>query len=194
MATNFNVDEFRTSLGNGGARPNQFQVTIVFPPAAPNTFASEKSSFLVTAASLPGQVVPPATVLYRGRQVHMAGDRVFTPWTTTILNDTQFIVRNAIERWMNQMEDLEFKRGLTQPSQYLSDLGVAQLDRNGKILKSYVFKQAFPTDLSDVALSFDANDQISTFTCTWQYQYFSVADDNVARTIAGASVPSTARI
>ena len=194
MATNFNVDEFRTSLGNGGARPNQFQVTIGFPAAAPNIDALRISSFLVTAASLPGQVVPPATVLYRGRQVHMAGDRVFTPWTTTILNDTQFIVRNAIERWMNQMEDLEIKEGLTQPSLYLADLEVAQLDRNGEILKSYVFKQAFPTDLSEVALSFGLNDEISTFTCTWQYQYFSVADDRVASTIAGASVPFGAGI
>jgi hypothetical protein len=186
--TTFSVDTFRTSLGNGGARPNQFLVKIGFPPIAQNPFAALQGSFLITAASLPGQTIPSATVLYRGRQVHFAGDRVFSPWTTTILNDTDFTVRNAIETWMNRIEDLEFKEGETQPLNYLAgDMEVQQLDRNGGVLKSYVFKGAFPTDLSDVALSFDANDQISTFTCTWQYQHFSVLQDGVAGTFAGRS-------
>jgi len=187
MAT-FNLDAFRTALGTGGARPNQFEVTLGFPTGSPNIFASYQGSFLVNAASLPGQTINPATTLYRGRQVHMAGDRVFAPWSTTILNDTQFVVRNGIEQWMSMMESLELKSGQTAPEMYYADMTVKQLDRNGAVQKAYIFKNAFPTDLSEVGLSYDANDTISTFTCTWTYSHFSLIDSGGA-TLASAVVP-----
>lgn len=174
--TIFNVDEFRARLGAGGARPNQFMVTLGFPRVAPDFAASDQARFLISAASLPGQTVPPATVLYRGRQVHMVGDRVFAPWTTTVLNDTNFTVRTFIERWMNAMEDVATKQGQTQPQEYYADMEVIQLDRNGTPLKGYKFFGAFPTDLSEVGLDYGANDVISSFTCTWQYQHFAPTD------------------
>lgn len=160
-------------MGRGGVRPNQFRVTLSFPSAA-GAFDTSKMSYLVSVAELPGQTVNPAIVQYRGREVKFAGDRVFAPWTVTILNDTDFTARNAIEAWMDAMEDYSGKFGVTFPASYFSNLQVEQLDRNGAILKTYVLAGAFPVDLSPVALDFGANDQISTFTCTWQYQYFTV--------------------
>ena len=164
MANAFDVNSFRALLGQGGARPNQFEVLI--------GGNAELSSFLVTAASLPGQTINNASVFYRGRVVKLAGDRVFAPWTTTIINDTGFTMRTFIEQWMNDIEDIENKRGYTNPQQYFSDIYVNQLDKNGAILKTYTLVGAWPTDISDVPLSFDANDQISAFSCTWQYQSF----------------------
>lgn len=187
MATTFNLDAFRTALGTGGARPNQFEVTLGFPSGAPNGLASYQGSFLVNAASLPGQTINPvAGLVYRGRAVHVAGDRVFAPWQTTILNDTQFIVRNGIEQWMSMMESLEAKSGQTAPEMYYADMTVKQLDRNGAVQKAYLFKDAFPTDLSEVALSYDANDTISTFSCTWTYSHFSLIDANGATFVEAA--------
>jgi hypothetical protein len=37
--------------------------------------------------------------------------------------------------------------------------------------------QAWPTDVSDITLSFDLNDTISTFSCTWNYQHFIMISD-----------------
>ena len=170
--TVFNVEQFKSQLTNGGARPNQFFVQLSFPNYAGGQLAVTKSPFLVNIAELPGQVINPAIVFYRGREVKLAGDRLFAPWTTTILNDTTFTIRNAIEAWMNGMEDLRNKTGKLNPAEYQRDLEVFQLDRNGNRLKSYKLIDAFPVDLSPVALDFGANDQISTFTCTWQYQTF----------------------
>jgi hypothetical protein len=73
---------------------------------------------------------------------------------------------------MNGMEDLQTKNGALNPSTYQTNILVDQLDRNGGILKRYELREAFPIELSPIALDFSANDQISTFTCTWQYQTF----------------------
>jgi len=170
----FNVTTFKSALVNGGARPNQFKVQIVFPTVAGpfGAIGGPRTEFLVNIAELPGQTLNPAVVLYRGREVKFAGDRIFAPWTTTILNDTQFSIRRAIENWMNAMEDLQTKNGVLAPASYQTNIFVHQLDRNGATLKLYELREAFPVELSPIALDFSANDQISTFTCTWQYQTF----------------------
>ena len=90
------VDDFKSKIIGGGARPNLFQVTLNFPAYAGGN--TELSSFLVRAATLPGSTIPEMIVPFRGRQLKMSGDRVFEPWATTIINDTDFDLRNAMER------------------------------------------------------------------------------------------------
>lgn len=176
MSTVFNVERFKSALTNGGLRPNQFAVQLSFPTyVASAATAVARAPFLVNIAEMPGSTVNPATVLYRGREVLFAGDRIFAPWTITVLNDAQMSVRNAIEQWMIGMEDLQTKTGRLNPAEYQRNIDIFQLDRNGNILKSYVLRDAFPIDLAPVALDFGANDQISTFTCTWRYQSFATS-------------------
>tara|TARA_R100000697_G_scaffold68928_1_gene81368 strand:+ start:57 stop:632 length:576 start_codon:yes stop_codon:yes gene_type:complete len=176
MSTVFNVERFKSALTNGGLRPNQFAVQLSFPTYVGDAAtAVQKSPFLVNIAELPGQIINPAIVLYRGREVKFAGDRVYAPWTITVLNDSQMSIRTGIEQWMNGMEDLQTKIGRLNPAEYQRNVDIFQLDRNGNTLKAYTLLDAFPVDLSPVALDFGANDQISTFTVTWQYQSFVVS-------------------
>ena len=158
--TTFNVERFKSALTNGGARPNQFAVQLSFPTyVAAQSIAVARSPFLVNIAELPGQTVNPAIVQYRGREVKFAGDRIFAPYTITVMND------------------YAAKFGKLQPSEYQRDMDILQLDRNGNILKSYKLVNAFPVDLSPVALDFGANDQISQFTVTFQYQHFTTSSN-----------------
>jgi hypothetical protein len=178
MATTFNVESFKSALTNGGARPNQFAVQLSFPTfVTGQALAVARAPFLVSIAELPGQTVNPAIVQYRGREVKFVGDRIFAPWTITVLNDADMSIRNAMEQWMGGMEDYATKFGQLQPSQYQRDLQVFQLDRNGNALKSYNIVNAFPVDLSPIALDFGANDQISSFTVTFQYQHFVTSNN-----------------
>jgi hypothetical protein len=176
MATTFDINTFKTTLKNGGARPNQFQVTLNFPPVllALNQTYSRPSNFLVTVAELPGQTIGVTPVYYRGREIKLAGDKVFAPFTCTILNDTDFQLRDGLERWMNEIESNTIKTGKTDPSEYQAPIVVTQLDRAGATLRSYRLFGAFPTDISPVGLDFSANDQLSTFGVTFQYQHFDV--------------------
>lgn len=176
--TTFNVERFRSALTNGGARPNQFAVQLSFPTyVAAQSIAVARAPFLINIAELPGQTVNPAIVQYRGREVKFAGDRIFAPYTITVMNDAEMSIRNGIEQWMGGMEDNASKFGRLQPAEYQRDIDVLQLDRNGNILKSYRLINAFPVDLSPVALDFGANDQISQFTVTFQYQHFTTASN-----------------
>ena len=184
MSTVFNVERFKSALTNGGLRPNQFAVQLSFPTyVASGANAVSKSPFLVNIAEMPGSTINPATVIYRGREVLFSGDRTFAPWTITVLNDSQMSIRNAIEAWMIGMEDLQTKRGRLNSAEYQRNIDIFQLDRNGRVLKSYVLLDAFPIDLSPVALDFGANDQISTFNVTWRYQSF--ATSNAASGVVG---------
>jgi hypothetical protein len=176
MATTFDINQFRTQLKNGGARPNQFEVQFTFPPAISelNSAYARSSSFLVTVAELPGQTIGVTPVFYRGREIKLAGDKVFAPFSCTILNDTDFVLRDGLERWMNAIESNFVKTGVTDPSLYQATLTVNQLDRSGNQLRRYRMFGAFPSDISPIGLDFGANDQLSTFGATFQYQYFDV--------------------
>ena len=176
--TTFNVERFKSALTNGGARPNQFAVQMSFPTyVAGAQLAVARAPFLISVAELPGQTVNPAIVQYRGREVKFVGDRIYAPFTMTVLNDAEMSIRTALEQWMGGMEDYVGKFGRLQPSEYQRDMQVFQLDRNGNALKSYNIANAFPVDLSPVGLDFGANDQISSFTVTFQYQHFTVSNN-----------------
>jgi len=164
------VDDFKSKLRGGGARPNLFKATINFPGYANGD--AELTSFLCKTAQLPGSTMGLITVPFRGRQLKMAGDRTFAEWTVTIINDTDFTVRNAMERWMNGINAHSANTGLTAPIAYEADLKVEQLDRDGSSIKEYLFRGAFPTDLSAIDLSYENNDTIEEFTVTFQYQYY----------------------
>jgi len=186
--SNFNVERFKSSLTNGGARPNQFLVQLSFPTYVVGAqLAVARAPFLVSVAELPGQTVNPAIVQYRGREVKFVGDRIYAPFTITVLNDAEMSIRSAMEQWMSGMEDNITKFGRMQPSEYQRDMQVFQLDRNGNALKEYKIANAFPVDLSPVSLDFGANDQISTFTVTFQYQHFTVSNNPLGSIVnAGA--------
>ena len=176
--TTFNVERFKSALTNGGARPNQFAVQMSFPTyVAGAQLAVARAPFLISVAELPGQTVNPAIVQYRGREVKFVGDRIYAPFTMTVLNDAEMSIRTGLEQWMGGMEDYAGKFGRLQPSEYQRDLQIFQLDRNGNALKSYNIVNGFPVDLSPVALDFGANDQISSFTVTFQYQHFTTSNN-----------------
>ena len=102
----------------------------------------------------------------------MAGDRTFDVWTVTIINDTDFAIRNSMERWMNGMNAHSANTGLTSPVAYEADLLVEQLDRSGDVLKKYTFRGSYPQDMSAIDLAYATNDEIERFTVTFAYQYY----------------------
>lgn len=164
------VDDFKSKLRGGGARPNLFKATINFPGYANGD--AELTSFLCETAQMPGSTMGTIVVPFRGRQLKMAGDRTFAEWTVSIINDTDFAVRNAMERWMNGMNAHSANTGLANPVLYETDLKVEQLDRAGESIKEYVFRGSFPVDLSPIDVGYGLTDDIERFTVTFQYQYF----------------------
>jgi len=164
------VDDFKSKLRGGGARPNLFKATVNFPGYAGGDV--ELTSFLCKTAQLPASVMNVFEVPFRGRQLKMAGDRTFEPWTVTIINDTDFAIRNAMERWMNGINAHQANTGLSNPVDYQADLIIEQLDRDGETLKTYNFRGCFPTTVSAIDVSYETVDAIEEFTVDFQIQYW----------------------
>lgn len=164
------VDDFKSKLTGGGARANLFKVTVNFPAYAGGDV--ELTSFMVKAAALPASIIAPITVPFRGRQVQIAGDRTFEPWSITVINDVNMEVRNAFERWMNGINQNRSNTGLSNPSEYQADMIVEQLNKAGDVTKRYDFRGTFPTNISAIELSYDTENAIEEFTVELQVQYW----------------------
>ena len=174
-----NIDDFKANLLGGGARANQFRVTITPPPGIATGLDIRRTSFLVRSAALPAMTLGEISVPFRGRSIYIAGDRTFDEvWTTTFLNDTDFMIRNAMERWSNGINDLANNTGIVAPADYQTDLTVEQMDRDDTVLKSYIFKSAWPTSVSSIELTSDTADAIEEFDVTWRYQHFEASGVN----------------
>ena len=167
-----NINDFKSKLRGGGARANQFRVVMPFPGFASLGGETENMSFLCSSSSLPGMTVAETPIPFRGRTLYVAGDRTFETWTNTILNDTDFKIRNAYERLLNGINNMSDNEGLVNPADYQVDAFIDQLDRNGNVLKSYTFRGMFPTSIDDIALSYDTNNAVESFTAVHRYQYF----------------------
>ena len=174
-----NIDDFKANLVGGGARANQFRVTITNPTGISIGLHIRRTSFLVRSANLPGMTLGEITVPFRGRTIYIAGDRTFDEvWTTTFLNDTDFMIRNAMERWSNGINDLADNTGVVSPADYQTDLTVEQMDRDDTVLKSYIFRSAWPVGVSAIELTSDTADAIEEFEVTWRYQHFEASGVN----------------
>ena len=167
------ITDFKSKLTGGGARPNLFEVELAFPSAVGvDNDTLQKARFLVKAAALPASTVAPIDVPFRGRILKIAGDRTFETWTIKVINDTDFSIRSAFEKWMNTINRMNDATGLTDPEEYQADAYVYQLSRDGGILRSYRFYDVFPTNITTIDLSYETTDQLEEFDVELQVQWW----------------------
>ena len=176
------ITDFKSKLTGGGARANLFEVELSFPSAVSVDGLNDilnKARFLVKAANLPASNVAPIEVPFRGRVLKIAGDRTFDTWTITVINDTDFAIRSAFEKWMNTINRVSDNTGTTDPAQYQADAFVYQLDRSGETLRKYHFYDVFLTQVAPIELSYDAQG-IQEFTVELQVQWWEAVKGNGA--------------
>lgn len=181
----FAIEDFKASgLTLGGARPNLFDVTVTFPSSIPDGAAAfPKLAFTAKAAQLPGSMLGTIEVPYFGRFVRFPGDRTFEPWTVTVVNDEDFLVRNAFEQWsafINAHAANVSLLGALSPFVYQTEAQVKQYGKDGSEIKAYNFTGLYPSEISPVELAWDANDALEEFTVTFQYAYWTSLGSNVA--------------
>lgn len=190
------IDDFKSRLVQGGARPNLFEVEFNFPAALKTELSVAevesdlKFRMMIKGAQLPASNVAEVVVPFRGRQLKVAGDRRFDPWTVTVLNDGDFNIRDAFEKWTNFILKVSDGSGAINPADYQADWVVHQLGRGANdlltpgeqnqnalpILRSYRMKGCWPSSISAIELSYDSADVIEEFQATMQVQYWEAFD------------------
>ena len=195
MAETRTLSQFKSKLAGGAARPNLFEVSIPsFPASVVDAWGSGDDGengvfkFLCKAAQLPASTVSEVPVPFRGRTLKVAGDRTFAPWTVTIINDEDFRLRTAFERWANVLSKLDDATGVSNPTSYMTDAYVQQLGRGAtqfsvsndggesSILRTYKFYDIYPTQISAIDLNYEQTNAIEEFQVTFQVQYFTIGD------------------
>ena len=195
MAETRTLSQFKAKLIGGGTRPNLFEVSIpTFPTAIAEAWSPGDDAengifkFLCKSTALPASNLGSIEIPFRGRTLKVAGDRTFDDWTVTIINDEDFKLRTAFERWSNVMSRLDDATGVTNPTSYMTDGYVQQLGRGGQIsassndggessvLRSYKFFDVFPVTVGEIALSYDTTDTLEEFDVTFRYQYFTIGN------------------
>ena len=179
----FNVQSFRSQMVLDGARPNLFECRLTFPLIGDAAGVAEKYTFMARAAQLPGSTVNQVPVNYFGRELKFAGNRTFPEWTVTVINDEDFMVRKAFERWMSGMNSHVGNRRIESFAKgdggYQQDGSVNQFGKTGGIIKAYRFVGMFPIDLSPIDLDWGANDTIEEYSVTFAYQWWESTRDTV---------------
>jgi len=184
----FNVDSFKSGLTRGGARPNLFEVQMEFP-ALSGAAPERKMTFTCKAASLPESTIGMIDVPYFGRTAKFAGNRTYGDWTTTVFNDEDFAVHDAIRSWIELMNGPSSNIRLAGSTrQYQVDAEVSQFGMNGDRLKTFRFHNIWPTTLAAVDLDWGTNDQIEELTVTWQYDYWVAGLDTAGGGLASKIV------
>jgi hypothetical protein len=178
------IQDFKSALIGGGARPNLFEVTIPAPPQV--VTLTENFPILCKSAALPASNIASIDVPFRGRIFKVAGDRTFDTWTITVINDQDFLIRDAMEAWMQSIGQYADGSGFTNPSEYMCDAFVKQFRRGNSAVgkntpvgtgletaATYKFYDIFPTNIAAIDLSYDSSDTIEEFTVEFQVQYWT---------------------
>ena len=185
--TNKSISDFKSALIGGGARPNLFEVELTTLPDGVTGWDAETFRFMCKAASLPAQNIAAIDIPFRGRIFKVAGDRTIDNWSVTVINDEDFLIRNAFENWTQQIADLSTNIGATNPESYMTNAKVFQLGRGSTkasenssgernvVLKEYEFVEVFPISVSAIDLSYDTGDTIEEFTVEFQVQSLNLA-------------------
>ena len=188
------ISQFKTAVGGGGVRPNLFEVRLdasnltEFMGGVP----AENLAFMCKAAALPAQNVASIDVPFRGRQFKVAGDRTIENWSITVINDEDFLFRNAFEEWTQQIAALDDNMGSTNPASYMVNAKVYQLGRgstqasqnNGGdsnvVLKEYEFIDIFPISVGAIDLSYENSDSIEEYPVEFAVQSYNVTGAGTA--------------
>jgi hypothetical protein len=174
----FNINEMKTNLQFGGARPNLFEVQITFPSIVPNaTDVGKDARFKVTSANIPPASLGVIQVPYFGRFLKLPGDRTYPGWQVNVINDEDFKTRHALETWSNSIN--EFVGNKRKPGgsrgAFKTDATVIQFGKTGLPIRSYKFIGLYPTSIGEIALDWGTVDQIETFPVLWEYDYWTAA-------------------
>ena len=118
------------------------------------------------------------------RVIKVPGNKTFDNWTVTVINDEEFLIRNAMEKWIGAMGTHEGNIatigntfGASGGTLY-GQATVQHYSKGGGALSQaeYKFVNIFPVSMGEIALAWDANDAIEEFTVEFAYDYWTHTD------------------
>lgn len=167
----FKIDEFRSSMRYGGLRANLFDVVVTNPTIS---FADGVLPFRCKAASEPESTLNTKNLFYKGRPIKLPGARTYESWDTTIIEDEDYVVREALETWnsyINSHEGNNNRLPTTETTLYKSIGDVKMYDQNNNLLRTIQLVGIWPATIGKIMRTWDG-DEIVTYDVRWEYDYW----------------------
>ena len=172
----------------GGTRQNRFKITGKIGSSSAGTFtdfSTSNNSFLVRTATLPNSTLGGIPVNYRGRTVVYPGERVYSPWQITVLDDkpaAKTKLFEAFHAWSNGINDHVSNNttslGVNPKNHFATTWTVEQLDTNGATTltgRKFTLFNCWPQTVGDLALDMGADNTLASFAVTIFYSHYDIA-------------------
>ena len=172
----FNISAFKSNgLVYGGARPSLFTVFMSVPTGIGiDNVSVDKFRFVCKTAELPESTVGSIEVPYFGRKIKVAGDRTFSDWGVSVLNDEDFAVRALFEAWSNALNRMvaNVRDPVLATENYKVDLDILQYGKDGTTIRAYQLVGAWPTTIGPIGLNWESQNQVEEFSVNFAYDYW----------------------
>jgi hypothetical protein len=194
----FNINTFKSNgLVYGGARPSLFNVYLSVPQGIGiDSVSVDKFRFVCRATELPASAVSSIEIPYFGRKIKVAGERAFTDWSVTVMNDEDFAVRSMFETWSNALNRMvsNVRDPNINAENYKADLEIVQYGKDGTVIRSYQLVGAFPTEIGNIGLDWDSANAVESFSVNFSYDYWVPVTEQSDKKAGGVNLYGAAAI
>jgi hypothetical protein len=173
MAKVTSITEFIDNF-NGGTRLNRFT-------AISENCTRLNRPFHMRSAQIPGAQISSIGLNWFGRTIELPGERVFEPWTFTILDDSlDEEVYSDFEAWQHAIGNKDQNTFVNLANSFRSlsggkgcDFVVKQYRADGDAVeKQFKIFNAWPIQIGPIELDQAKDNQLCQFTVTFAYSHF----------------------
>lgn len=152
-----------------GQRPNKYKIDVQQPQGA--SVDLKNMNILCTQASFPGVSIAPIEVFQQGRKLVLPGHTEYDgTWDVTCYQTEGHDLRKELIKWKDYIDNFKENKHRSDPLDSTSGgTSVTQLDALGNNAITYEFQGLFPSQIGQVDLSDDSQNQIQTFSVTFSY-------------------------
>jgi len=168
------ITQFLAGFG-GGTRVNRFQVTTAGCGAAGNFLTNTDTQFHIRAATIPGSNIVPIGINYFGRTINIPGERVYEPWSITVLDDRgDKQLYNKFKAWHKRVTsygtDISIDTtGIADCTWTITHLKNADETAH----KTFTLSQAWPATIGPLILDMSQDNVLASFEVKILYTHFN---------------------
>lgn len=189
------VTELKKFIG-AGARVNKYRVYITFPPVLSiSSTVINSLPVLCKAAAFPSKSIGQIEVYNQGRKLVLPGDTQYqNSWNCTFYNTEEHNIRRAFFEWMKACDHFQANSHSGVPAELMITIRVAQLDSDQHETAIYEFHNMFPSEVSEIQVQADTNDQIEEFDVTFAFTDFVVGANSEDNDLPNMYFPATLNV
>lgn len=188
------VDKFVANLKDGLASPNRYWVEFSFPNFESDNFnlplgifdenpagimseynSQGQLSMMMTTIQLPSRAINTHEHKHQNYPISIPYSQSYSPVTFGYTLSSDLRERRFFELWQNVIVNVS-NGTMNFYNEYVSDIKIHTLDKQNNSSYTIILKECFPTSLSDIQLSYAANNETMNGSVTISYKYWINAD------------------